>query len=81
MTPGSGDISSMYALSSAQPEGPRVNGIEVLAFCDHLEVLLRSRVLTRKPSRFLTSNVKMDWEVSTIIEALRENYPLRMTAS
>ena len=80
-------------------DGASLTARQVHAFCDHLEVLLRSRVfdpqtftlLTDPQSimtiglRFMTSKVmaripvadwKTDWEVSTIIEALRECYPL-----
>jgi hypothetical protein len=90
------------ALLSVKPvrlDGASLTARQVHAFCDHLEVLLRSRVfdpqtftlLTDPQSimaiglRFMTSKVmarvpvadwKTDWEVSTIIEALRECYPL-----
>ena len=90
------------ALVSVKPvrlDGASLTARQVHAFCDHLEVLLRSRVfdpqtftpLTDPQSimtiglRFMTSKVmarvpvadwKTDWEVSTIIEALRECYPL-----
>jgi hypothetical protein len=79
------------ALLSAKPvrlDGAFLTARQVHAFCDHLEVLLRSRVFTLLTDpqsimaislRFITSKVmarvpvadwKMNWEVSTIIEAL-----------
>ena len=82
------------ALLSAKPvrlDGAFLTARQVHAFCDHLEVLLRSRVFTLLTDpqsimaislRFITSKVMArvpvaDWkEVSTIIEALRECYPL-----
>jgi hypothetical protein len=93
------DANTLLNTKSVRLEWASLTTKQVHAFCDHVEVLIRARVLDRQiftlltdplsimaiGLRFMTSKVmeqkpvadwKTGWDIATILEALKEYYPL-----